>query len=140
MVTSLTSSLFLHWTSSLGSTPSDPSPETTQLMHNLAQYVHSLAQGKIGSGFDVSAAVYGSQVYKRFDVHCLGNLLENGDDKKVSHADPLRSRSIFCADPLLVITRHPLNHSYPSSRHLTTHLGPPRPPAPPLPLSPSHHT
>lgn len=52
-------------------------------MHNLAQYVHSLAQGKIGSGFDVSAAVHGSQVYKRFDVKCLGTLLESGDDKKV---------------------------------------------------------
>ncbi|GAA5895553.1 phosphomevalonate kinase [Sporobolomyces salmoneus] len=74
MVTSLTSSLFLHWTSPQSS--SDPSPETVQLMHNLAQYVHSLAQGKIGSGFDVSAAVYGSQVYKRFDVKCLGDLLE----------------------------------------------------------------
>ncbi|GAA5832214.1 hypothetical protein JCM5353_008200 [Sporobolomyces roseus] len=84
MVTSLTSALFLHWTSSPDSTPSDPSPETTQLMHNLAQYVHSLAQGKIGSGFDVSAAVHGSQVYKRFDVKCLGTLLETGDDKKTS--------------------------------------------------------
>jgi len=69
-------------------------------MHNLAQYVHSLAQGKIGSGFDVSAAVYGSQVYKRFDVNCLGNLLENGDDKKVSVANLLLSRAFFCADAL----------------------------------------
>ncbi|GAA5873680.1 hypothetical protein JCM16303_002554 [Sporobolomyces ruberrimus] len=77
MVTSLTSSLFLHWTSSSSSSSTrNPSPETIQLMHNLAQYVHSLAQGKIGSGFDVSAAVYGSQVYKRFDVQCLGDLLE----------------------------------------------------------------
>ena len=30
-----------------------------QLIHNLSQLVHSSAQGKIGSGFDVSAAVYG---------------------------------------------------------------------------------
>ena len=74
MVTSLTSSLFLHWTAPGATT--DPSQPTVQLMHNLAQYVHSLAQGKIGSGFDVSAAVYGSQVYRRFDVKCLGNLLE----------------------------------------------------------------
>jgi uncharacterized protein YuzB (UPF0349 family) len=27
--------------------------------HNLAQLVHAVAQGKIGSGFDVAAAVYG---------------------------------------------------------------------------------
>ncbi|GAA5917692.1 hypothetical protein JCM5296_002654 [Sporobolomyces johnsonii] len=80
MVTSLTSSLFLHWTSpsppsSSGRLP-NPDDGTVQLMHNLAQYVHSLAQGKVGSGFDVSAAVYGSQVYKRFDVRCLGDLLD----------------------------------------------------------------
>jgi phosphomevalonate kinase len=81
MVTSLTSSLFLHWTSP--NSTADPEPQTVQLMHNLAQYVHSLAQGKIGSGFDVSAAVYGSQVYRRFDVKCLGDLLE-GDKKSES--------------------------------------------------------
>ncbi|CEQ41586.1 SPOSA6832_03322, partial [Sporobolomyces salmonicolor] len=79
MVTSLTSSLFLHWTSPSSPSSSSrlPNPDdgTVQLMHNLAQYVHSLAQGKVGSGFDVSAAVYGSQVYKRFDVRCLGDLL-----------------------------------------------------------------
>ncbi|GAA5961348.1 hypothetical protein JCM3765_004382 [Sporobolomyces pararoseus] len=82
MVTSLTSSLFLHWTSS--NTTSNPSPETVQLMHNLAQYVHSLAQGKIGSGFDVSAAVYGSQVYRRFDVKCLGDLLESDKNSETT--------------------------------------------------------
>jgi phosphomevalonate kinase len=36
------------------------------LIHNLSQLIHSVAQGKIGSGFDVAAAVYGSQVYRRF--------------------------------------------------------------------------
>ena len=35
-------------------------------LHALAQLVHCFAQGKIGSGFDVSAAVYGSQLYRRF--------------------------------------------------------------------------
>ncbi|KAJ3117756.1 phosphomevalonate kinase [Phlyctochytrium bullatum] len=32
--------------------------EELSLVHNLAQFAHCLAQGKIGSGFDVSAAVY----------------------------------------------------------------------------------
>lgn len=32
-----------------------------RIVHNLAQLVHSHAQGKIGSGFDVSAAVFGKQ-------------------------------------------------------------------------------
>ncbi|GAA5860835.1 hypothetical protein JCM3774_003159 [Rhodotorula dairenensis] len=86
MTTSLTSSLFLHWTdpsTRLASAPSTsrlpgPDRKTTELLHNLAQYVHSLAQGKIGSGFDVSAAVHGSQTYRRFAVECLGDLLERG--------------------------------------------------------------
>lgn len=98
MVTSLTSSLFLHYTttpptaspspstssaaeahpSSTGSRLPNPDRQTTELLHNLAQYVHSLAQGKIGSGFDVSAAVHGSQTYRRFAVECLGDLLERG--------------------------------------------------------------
>lgn len=30
-----------------------------KMVHNLAQLVHANAQGKIGSGFDVAAAVYG---------------------------------------------------------------------------------
>lgn len=29
------------------------------IIHNLAQLAHAVAQGKIGSGFDVAAAVYG---------------------------------------------------------------------------------
>ncbi|KWU44764.1 Phosphomevalonate kinase [Rhodotorula sp. JG-1b] len=103
MVTSLTSSLFLHYTttpptaspspssssaaaaaaaeadpSSSSARLSNPDRQTTELLHNLAQYVHSLAQGKIGSGFDVSAAVHGSQTYRRFAVECLGDLLERG--------------------------------------------------------------
>lgn len=92
MVTSLTSSLFLHWTAGASSADTEtalseaptssrlPGPDaaTTQLLHNLAQYVHSLAQGKIGSGFDVSAAVYGSQTYRRFAVECLSDLLDRG--------------------------------------------------------------
>lgn len=30
-----------------------------EIIHNLGQVAHSLAQGKVGSGFDVSSAVYG---------------------------------------------------------------------------------
>lgn len=33
-----------------------------RIVHNLAQLAHCNAQGKIGSGFDVAAAVYGTQV------------------------------------------------------------------------------
>ncbi|KIJ67899.1 hypothetical protein HYDPIDRAFT_25360 [Hydnomerulius pinastri MD-312] len=49
------------------------------LAHNTAQFVHCLAQGKVGSGFDVSAAVYGSQLYTRFDPVMLDKLMKGGD-------------------------------------------------------------
>jgi len=41
------------------------------LVNNLAQLCHCLAQGKVGSGFDVSAATYGSQRYVRFSPKVL---------------------------------------------------------------------
>jgi phosphomevalonate kinase len=45
--------------------------------HNLSQLCHCHAQGKVGSGFDVSAAVYGSHVYTRFDKSILEELLQD---------------------------------------------------------------
>jgi phosphomevalonate kinase len=41
------------------------------LIHNLAQAAHCAAQGKVGSGFDVAAAVFGSCVYRRFSPSLL---------------------------------------------------------------------
>ncbi|KAF9593616.1 hypothetical protein IFM89_024300, partial [Coptis chinensis] len=43
------------------------------LVHVVAQSAHCIAQGKIGSGFDVSAAVYGSQRYVRFSPGLLSS-------------------------------------------------------------------
>ncbi|XP_072987582.1 phosphomevalonate kinase, peroxisomal isoform X1 [Typha latifolia] len=43
------------------------------LVHVIAQSAHCLAQGKIGSGFDVSSAVYGSQRYIRFSPEVLSS-------------------------------------------------------------------
>lgn len=48
----------------------------TDTIHALAQLAHCTAQGKVGSGFDVSSAVYGSHVYKRFDPACIAGLME----------------------------------------------------------------
>lgn len=47
-------------------------------LHNLAQAAHCAAQGKVGSGFDVAAAVYGSSVYRRFSPSILYKLGEIG--------------------------------------------------------------
>ncbi|KAI9859159.1 MAG: phosphomevalonate kinase [Trichoglossum hirsutum] len=47
-------------------------------LHNLAQAAHCAAQGKVGSGFDVAAAVYGRCVYTRFSPTLLEELGEHG--------------------------------------------------------------
>ena len=67
------------------------------LVHNLAQYVHSKAQGKVGSGFDVSAAVYGSHVYNRFSPTCFGDLMDL--DQVLYNLMPIRTQLMLsCAD------------------------------------------
>lgn len=59
--------------------------EDLRIIHNLAQLVHCKAQGKIGSGFDVVSAVYGTQVYQRFFSDAFGSLLEdNGAPQSAS--------------------------------------------------------
>ncbi|XP_043692329.1 phosphomevalonate kinase, peroxisomal-like isoform X2 [Telopea speciosissima] len=47
--------------------------EDLDLVHVVAQSAHCIAQGKVGSGFDVSAAVYGSQRYVRFSPAVLSS-------------------------------------------------------------------
>jgi phosphomevalonate kinase len=46
-------------------------------IHAAAQLAHCVAQGKIGSGFDVSAAVYGSQCYVRFGADLLAEFMDD---------------------------------------------------------------
>ncbi|PIA16980.1 Phosphomevalonate kinase, partial [Coemansia reversa NRRL 1564] len=58
--------------------------KSLQLIHNVAQYAHCLAQGKVGSGFDVSAAVYGSHRYRRFSPSVLGTAMGNGSDSSAA--------------------------------------------------------
>ncbi|KAG0151434.1 hypothetical protein CROQUDRAFT_651273 [Cronartium quercuum f. sp. fusiforme G11] len=73
MVTSICGALLLRLAPSLldGQESGALSRRAKSLIHNLAQYVHSSAQGKIGSGFDISAAVHGTHVYRRFAEECL---------------------------------------------------------------------
>ena len=46
-----------------------------RLLHSLSQLCHCTAQGKVGSGFDVCSAVYGSQRYMRFSPSIIAPLL-----------------------------------------------------------------
>lgn len=52
-----------------------PLGEIRDVIHKVAQIAHCEAQGKIGSGFDVATAVYGSIVYRRFKPEVIDLLL-----------------------------------------------------------------
>lgn len=47
------------------------------IIHNLAQVAHCQAQGKVGSGFDVAAATFGSIIYQRFSPEIITSLPEH---------------------------------------------------------------
>ncbi|KAJ3865451.1 phosphomevalonate kinase [Lentinula novae-zelandiae] len=86
LITSLVSGLLVH----LGVIPPSALLEDQgrdrQLAHNLAQFIHCLAQGKVGSGFDVSAAVFGSHLYTRFDPSVIASLMGG---------DPMQPKSLL---------------------------------------------
>ena len=52
--------------------------EARRIIHNTAQLAHAIAQGKLGSGFDVSAAVHGTQMYRRFSADNFKACMEPG--------------------------------------------------------------
>lgn len=80
LITSLVSGLLIHTKTIPAASFSDVDTDGRRLAHNLAQYVHCLAQGKVGSGFDVSAAVFGSHLYTRFDPDVIKDLMNDDDD------------------------------------------------------------
>ncbi|KAM3451069.1 hypothetical protein MY3296_005576 [Beauveria thailandica] len=81
LVTALTAALLTHYMPAAGTgargfdVASDAGRRT---LHNLAQAAHCAAQGKVGSGFDVAAAVYGSCTYRRFSPSILQGIPEAG--------------------------------------------------------------
>lgn len=80
------------------------------LVHVVAQSAHCIAQGKIGSGFDVSAAVYGSQRYVRFSPSVLSStqVAANGMSIHEAITDVIKGRwdhenAKFCLPPLMTL-------------------------------------
>ena len=67
--------------------------EGRRLAHNLAQYVHCLAQGKVGSGFDVSSAIFGSHIYTRFDPAVIQGLMSVSDEVRCRFLPPARGHT-----------------------------------------------
>ncbi|KAF2496376.1 Phosphomevalonate kinase [Lophium mytilinum] len=76
LVTAFTGALLAHY---LPKSRFDLTTDTgRQRLHNLSQAAHCAAQGKVGSGFDVASAVYGSCLYKRFSPSILQSHGEPG--------------------------------------------------------------
>lgn len=72
LTTAMVAALFAY----LGVPATTESTLPLKTIHNLAQAAHCAAQGKVGSGFDVAAAVYGSCLYRRFTPAILENVGE----------------------------------------------------------------
>ena len=79
LVTSLTACLLSSYSKD-GTSLDFTAESSRKIIHNLAQASHCSAQGKIGSGFDIAAAVFGSCVYKRFSSDILKPL--QGSEKE----------------------------------------------------------
>ena len=86
LVTALTAALLTHYLPE--SAFSLSSEIDKRKLHNLAQISHCAAQGKVGSGFDVASAVYGSCLYRRFSPSLLES---NSNPGSTGFAQQLRA-------------------------------------------------
>ncbi|KAJ5091941.1 Phosphomevalonate kinase eukaryotic [Penicillium alfredii] len=100
LVTALVSALVIHRTMQ-----ADDLGAGRDKLHNLAQAAHCAAQGKVGSGFDVATAVYGSCLYRRFSpaiLACVGDVGTDGFEERlfavVEDADPKHPWDTECVD------------------------------------------
>jgi phosphomevalonate kinase len=91
LITSLVAALLVHLQVVDRQSLTEPLGEGRRLIHNVAQYVHCLAQGKVGSGFDVSSAIFGSHIYTRFDPSVIQPLM----DATVPYLHHRRKRLIY---------------------------------------------
>jgi phosphomevalonate kinase len=79
LVSSLVAALFDHFSlfkKSGNNNNNNTRSAMMSLAHNTAQFCHCKAQGKVGSGFDVSSAFFGTQCYRRFAPSVLAALLD----------------------------------------------------------------
>lgn len=77
LITSLVGALLIHLNAVDAENISDVNDKGLRLIHNVAQYIHCLAQGKVGSGFDVASAIFGSHVYTRFNPAVIKPLMDS---------------------------------------------------------------
>ncbi|KAL0304911.1 UNVERIFIED_CONTAM: Phosphomevalonate kinase, peroxisomal [Sesamum angustifolium] len=84
--------------------------EELDVVHIIAQTAHCIAQGKVGSGFDVSSAVYGSQRYVRFSPEVLSSAQDSVQGISIEEAigDVLKAnwdheRTKFSLPPMMTL-------------------------------------
>lgn len=75
-----------------------------RIAHNLAQICHCYAQGKVGSGFDVSSAVFGSHVYTRFSKSIINKFIEDVEVRNESVKDGLSLAETDSTQLLALVT------------------------------------
>ncbi|EAN76584.1 phosphomevalonate kinase protein, putative [Trypanosoma brucei brucei TREU927] len=56
--------------------------DVTEFIHRISQVAHCVAQGKVGSGFDVYTATFGTCVYRRFSARVLEKLVKGNEPPK----------------------------------------------------------
>ena len=102
MTTSLTGGMLLH----LGIVDGEREDHTLPLaslglIHNTAQLAHCAAQGKLGSGFDVSASVWGSQLYRRFHPKLIKDAMRDEVGYRLLRAGETAAHDARMPVPLL---------------------------------------
>eukprot|EP00644_Phytophthora_capsici_P002339 jgi/Phyca11/115054/e_gw1.27.268.1 len=90
----------------------DKEQKDLELVHNLAQLSHCYVQRKIGSGFDVSAACFGSQRYTRFPASILNSFTLESTLEPKEIAKCIKDRALWNASDRVKPVR------LPSSFHL----------------------
>jgi len=76
LVTSLVAAVASHVLSPAGGEPGTSWCDRAWV-HAVAQVAHGWAQGKVGSGFDVASAAFGSLAYQRIPAAVMGRLMES---------------------------------------------------------------
>lgn len=66
-----------------------------KITHHAAQVAHSRAQGKVGSGYDIAACVFGSQEYERYSPALVDGFPANANTPWDDFVRPLEVPSFF---------------------------------------------
>ncbi len=69
-------------------------------VHKLAQVSHSIATGKVGSGFDIAAACYGSIVYTRYSPEIIKSLPADFSNEEL--ADLIKTEWDYSVEKLIL--------------------------------------